>query len=599
MSPTRFATELRNKIKASALISQDMIRHGLSLFLISGAINVLALTGSIYMMQVYDRALTSGSLETLGFLSALAIGLYLFHGAFDALRAQIMVRLGARLDRRLAPLAHKIAIDMPRHGFSTTEALERGRQIDTLRNFLSSSAPAALFDLPWVPLFLIFVYLLHPVLGAVTLGGAVVLALLTALAEFRSRNLQLAAHQSMVRRNTTAESNARNSDAMVAMGVVGRAVDRFVALNDEHLDFQARAAQVNATLSAVSRVLRMVLQSALLGLGAFLTIKGELSAGAIIGVSVASGRALAPIDQVIANWRNIIGARHAYQSLRDSLANNSDAKTYITFPKAHQTLTVEGLTVASPATGRILLADASFELKAGQALAIIGPSGGGKSTLIRALAGVWSPLRGAVRYDGVSLQHIDPDRMGELIGYLPQEVSLFNGSINDNINRFSPDRQNNEIYLAAMTAGVHQMISAMPEGYNTQVGTQGTALSAGQRQRIGLARALYGNPFVVLLDEPNSSLDAVGEKALNETIRMIRERGGIVVVVAHRPNVLGACDMVALVQAGKLVAFGPKDQVLGNRNGKVVMPADLGGAAPPTTEQVGLSSLVRTGMAAE
>ena len=585
------ASEFSRRLRASAMITQDLVRHGLSLFLISGLINILALTGSIYMMQVYDRALTSGSVETLAFLSVLAVGLYLFHGLFDALRAKVLVRLGARLDRRLAPVAHKVAIDLPRRGFSTTEALERGRQIDTLRGFLTSSAPAALFDLPWMPVFLIFVYVLHPVLGSVTLAGAVLLALLTVLAELRSRNLTQEAQQTLVKRNTLAESNARNFDAMIAMGVVDRAVDRFVAANDEHLSSQARGAEINATLSAVSRVLRMLLQSALLGLGAWLTIKGELSAGAIIAVSVASGRALAPIDQVIGNWRGMLGARQAFRHLRDMLASAETDRSRMAFPKASKTLTVEGLTVASPVNGRILLSDVSFELSAGQAVAVIGPSGGGKSTLIRALAGVWHPLRGAVRYDGISLQHMNPDQLGALIGYLPQEVNLFNGSILDNINRFSPDRESKAVYLAASTAGVHQMIAAMPDGYDTQVGTMGTALSAGQRQRIGLARALYGEPFVVLLDEPNASLDAAGEKALNETIQMIRARGGIVVVVAHRPNVLAAVDTVAIVQGGRLVAFGPKDEVLGNRNGQTAVPVDLVGSvhggAPRAAQGVG------------
>jgi ATP-binding cassette, subfamily C, bacterial len=570
-------SDIRKTLKAQHMIGRDLKAFGLWIFLISGMINILALTGSVYMMQVYDRALTSGSVETLAFLSVLAIGLFFFHGAFDALRAKIMVRLGARMDRRLAPLTHKLAIEMPRRGFSTTEALDRGRQVDTLRNFLASQAPAAMFDLPWMPIFLIFVFLLHPVLGSVALGGAVVLALLTVVAELRSRGLAQAAQRSMVARNAAAESNARNSDAMIAMGIVDRAVVRFDRLNDDHLTHQARNAEIISTISAFSRVLRMILQSALLGLGAYFTIQGQLSAGAIIAVSVASARALAPIDQVIGNWRGIAAARHAYLQLRDTLAALEDERPYMDFPRASDSVTVEGLTVASPATGRILLADVSFDLRAGQALAIVGPSGGGKSTLLRALSGVWQPLRGSVRFDGVSLPQIAPAKLGELIGYLPQEVSLFDGTILENINRFSEQRDTAAVYEAATTSGVHGMIVNMPDGYDTQVGSQGTALSAGQRQRIGLARALYGNPFVVILDEPNASLDATGEKALNDTIRAIRARNGIVIVVAHRPNVLAAVDMVAVVQAGKMVAFGPKDEVLGNSAGRVAPPTDLVG----------------------
>lgn len=577
MAQPRTQTDIRKTIKARQIIGRDLKTYGLWIFLISGMINILALTGSVYMMQVYDRALTSGSVETLAFLSALAFGMFFFHGAFDALRAKIMVRVGARMDRRLAPLTHKLAIEMPRYGFSTTEALDRGRQVDTLRGFLASPAPAAMFDLPWMPIFLIFVFLLHPVLGSVALGGAVFLALLTVVAELRSRHLAQAAQRSMVARNAAAESNARNSDAMIAMGIVDRAVARFNRLNDEHLGHQARNAEITSSISALSRVLRMILQSALLGLGAYFTIQGQLSAGAIIAVSVASARALAPIDQVIGNWRGIAAARHAYLQLRDTLSALEEARPAMDFPTACESVTVEGLTVASPATGRVLLADVGFELKAGQALAIVGPSGGGKSTLLRALAGVWQPLRGSVRFDGVSLSQIAPDKLGDLIGYLPQEVSLFDGTILENINRFSETRDTRAVYEAATTSGVHKMIVNMPDGYDTPVGSQGTALSAGQRQRIGLARALFGNPFVVILDEPNASLDATGEKALNDTIKAIRARNGIVIVVAHRPNVLAAVDMVAVVQSGKMVAFGAKEDVLGNSAGRVAPPTDLVG----------------------
>lgn len=581
MTSTRNTPDFRSRFKAANLIREDLMKHMVGIFAISGLINILALTGSLYMMQVYDRVLSSGSTDTLIFLSVLALALYAFHGAFDAIRAQILVRLGARLDRKLSPIAQRLAIDMPRYGFSTTEALERSRAIDTMRSFMGSQAPAALFDLPWVPLFLIFVFLLHPTLGAVTLAGALVLAGLTALAEIRSRGTAQAAQQALVQRNATAESNARNADVLIAMGSVDRAVNRFLAQNNEHLATATRASDVTATLASVSRMLRMVLQSGLLGLGAWFALKGELSPGAIIAVSVASARALAPIDQVIANWRGLLGARQAYALLRDSIAARSERRPPIDLPLPSRTLQVEGLTVASPSTGRVLLADVSFELKAGQALAVIGPSGSGKSTLLRALAGVWQPLRGSVRLDDVNLQHIPEHRLGEVIGYLPQEVNLLAGSVLENINRFSEDRESRKVYVAASTAGVHTLISGMPEGYDTPVGATGLALSAGQRQRIGLARALFGDPFVVLLDEPNAALDAAGEKALNETIEVIRARGGIVVLVAHRPNVLKAVDMVAVVQNGRLVAFGPKEKVLNNRLGETAAPADLTGDVHP------------------
>jgi ATP-binding cassette subfamily C protein len=530
------------------------------------------------MMQVYDRVLTSGSIETLIALSILAVGLFLFHGGFDAVRSAIFVRLGARLDRRVSPLAHRVSLDMPRHGFTAAEAMERARTVDTLRGFFGSGAPAAIFDLPWVPIFLGFVWLLHPVLGVVTLAGAAVLAALTVVSELLSRSLTQTARNSMVRRNIAAESNTSNADVIAAMGLGDRAVARFMKANDDHLETHTRTAATGAAITSLSRTLRMVLQSALLGLGAYFALQGQLTPGAIIAVSVASSRALAPIDQVIGGWRNILAARHAYRQLKDTIQQSvQEEGRFPGLPLPKNSLSVENLTVASPATGRVLLSDVSFELKAGQAMAVVGPSGGGKSTLMRALAGIWSPLRGAVRFDDASLAHYDPAMRGSFLGYLPQEVNLFTGSIVENINRFGSGDES-AVYEAASKTGIHRMIAELPEGYDTQVGAMGTALSAGQRQRIGLARALFGNPFVVLLDEPNASLDAVGERALNDTIRDIRARGGIVIVVAHRPSVLAAVDTVAVIHGGKLAAVGPKETVISSRGGQIFTTVSGDGA---------------------
>lgn len=572
-------TDPETEAHVARLITGDMRRHGVSLFLLSGAINILALTGSFYMLQVYDRALTSGSLPTLAALSVLALGLFIFHGGFDILRHQLLLRIGARLDARLAPLAHRVAMDMPRFGFSTTEASERSRDVDTLRGFFASPAPSALFDLPWVPVFLVFVYILHPVLGAVTLGGAIVLACLAALTELRARKVSAQAQKAQAARNALADSQTRNSDLLVAMGPTGPALHRFEAANKTNLRLQTCAADVVGTLGGISRMLRMVLQSALLGLGAYFVIRGQMSAGAIIAVSVASARALAPIDQSIAQWRGIIGARMAWRRLSDTLiALGRDEQKRLDLPLPVKGMKAESLTVASPSTGRVLLSDVSFEVAAGQAVAFIGPSGGGKSTLVRALTGVWPALRGTVRLDGVELGQWPAERRGALIGYMPQEVTLMDGTITENISRFDTAAEDRHVYEAANSAKVHNMILALPEGYQTEVGSMGVALSAGQRQRIALARAVYGNPFMVVLDEPNAALDAAGEQALNETIQTICARGGIAVVVAHRPSVLAAVDMVGVVQSGQLVAFGPKDQVLGNRQGEIVPPGMVGGA---------------------
>src|SRR5690554_807888 len=290
----------------------------LFLFSVSGIINILALTGAFYMLQIYDRALTSGSVPTLVAISVLAIGLYFFQGMFDVIRSQILVRIGARLDKKIAPLAHRVAIDMPRFGFSTAEALERGRDVDTVRGFLGSQGPMALFDLPWMPLFLVFVYILHPWLGALTFGGAFVLAVLAIVTELLTRRLSSATHQAGVTRNSIADSNARNADILKAMGFAGRAVARFGRANDDHLTLQTRTNDISGTLGAISRVLRMILQSAVLGMGAYLTIQGDLTAGAIIAASVASARALAPIDLAIGNWKNVVQARTAFSRLKET-----------------------------------------------------------------------------------------------------------------------------------------------------------------------------------------------------------------------------------------------------------------------------------------
>lgn len=558
----------KDSVTASKRKSAEKLTKGLRgifvfLFGMSGVINILALTGAFYMLQIYDRALASGSIPTLLAISALAIGLYFFQGMFDVIRSQILVRIGARLDRKIAPMAHQVAIDMPRFGFSTAEALERGRDVDTVRGFLGGQGPMALFDLPWMPLFLIFVYLLHPWLGALTFGGAFVLTVLAIVTEIMTRRLSSATHQAAVARNAIADSNARNADILKAMGFAGRAVARFGRANEEHLELQTRTNDISGTFGAISRVLRMILQSAVLGMGAFLTIQGDLSAGAIIAASVASARALAPIDLAIGNWKSVVSARAAFARLKETAMALADGGEPMKLPAPGSSLKVENITVAAPGSGRVLLSEVSFELKAGQALGIVGPSGGGKTTLVRALTGIWPVLRGSVRLDDAELTQWDDEALGQYVGYLPQEVALLDASIEENISRLQEEPDARAIVEASRAAGVHEMIVRMPDGYRTELGPLGVSLSGGQRQRIGLARAVYGSPFVVVLDEPNSNLDGEGEAALTAAIEGIKGRGGIAVVIAHRPSALAAVDLVAVIQSGKLTAFGPKEEIIG------------------------------------
>lgn len=535
------------------------------LFFVSGVINLLALTGSFYMLQIYDRALTSQSVETLVAISVLAIGLYLLQGMLDVARSQILVRLGTKTGQRLAPTAHRVAMDMPRFGYGPVEANERLRDVDTLQQFVSGQGPIALLDLPWMPLYLAFIYMLHPWLAALVVAGALTLGSLTLVTELLTKASSSPSQKASLHRSSIADTNIRNVEVLRSMGSLAYALERFEKANKDHLELQLKTSDVSSTFSGISKVLRMILQSAVLGLGAYFVIKGELSAGSIIAASVSSARALAPIDLAIGQWKGFVAARRSYRRLKETIAALDKAQPAVVLPRPSKTLKVEKLTVAAPGSGTVLLSDVSFEVQAGQAVGIIGHSGSGKSTLARALTGVWPPLRGNIRLDNADIAQWDPDLLGKYIGYLPQDVALMDGTIGEMISRFEPDADSDDIVAAARSAGAHDMIVRLPRGYGTQLGPLGTALSSGQRQRIALARALYKKPFLIVLDEPNSNLDAEGESALADAILKIREAGSIAIVVAHRPSALKYVDLIGVMQTGKLAAFGTKDEVLASQ----------------------------------
>ncbi len=531
-------------------------------FGLSGVVNILALTGAFYMLQIYDRALTSGSVPTLVALSILAIVLYLFQGVLDIIRSQILVRLGAKLDHQLSPVAYKVTIDMPRYGFSSAEAIERSRDVDTIRGFMGSQGPLALFDLPWMPLYISFVYLLHPWLGTLTLLGTMVMGVLTLTTELMTKKRGAKAQQASITRAALAASHTRNADVLKAMGFAGRAVQKFETINAKHLGLHTSTTDIGGTLSGIAKVLRMILQSAILGLGAYLTMQGQLSPGAIIAASIIAARALAPVDMAIAQWKNIVAARRSYSRLKETFSALRDDEILVQLPKPERTMKLENVAVAAPSNGTVILSDISFDLEAGQAVGLIGPSGGGKSTLAKAITNVWPLARGSVRLDGAELNQWSDEDRGAHVGYLPQNVGLLDGTIAENICRFEPDPEAGHIIKAAKGAGVHELIVRLSDGYQTMLGPDGSSLSAGQRQRIALARALYRDPFLVVLDEPNSNLDAEGEIALTTAIEGICERGGITVVIAHRPSALKAVNMIGIIQNGRLVQFGPKDEIV-------------------------------------
>lgn len=528
----------------------------------SGVINILALTGSFYMMQVYDRVLTGRSVPTLVTLSILALLMFLFQGGLEIIRSQIMVRLANRVDRRLTPMAHDAVMRLPFYTGAQADATQPVRDVDQIRNYLSGQGPIAILDMPWMPVYLAFVFLLHPILGFVTLGGMLFLILVTALTERLVQEPTKVVATASKERSAIAEASQRNAEVLRAMGFGPAIARRFAAASEKNLTAQETLSDTVGSFSTVSKIARMILQSALLGLGAYLTLQGQMSAGAIIACSIAASRALAPIEIAISHWKAFVAARQGVKRLDGVLASLPETSEPLQLPAPTKILTVENITVAVPGTQRVVLNAASLRLEAGQILAVIGPSAAGKSTLARAIAGVWPVARGHVRLDGASLDRWPTEDVGRHIGYLPQDIELFDGTITENISRFEDNPDSAKVLAAAQAADVHEMVLRMPNGYETRVGTHGAALSGGQRQRIALARALYGNPFLLVLDEPNSNLDAEGEAALVKALQSVKSRGGVAVVVAHRPSVLAAVDLVAVVNNGQISAFGPKDEVL-------------------------------------
>jgi len=524
-------------------------------------INILMLTGAMFMLQIYDRVLPSRSIATLVGLSIVALVLFAALGAFEVIRSRLLTRASTILNEKLEPRVFEILVRLPLKAGNQI-GIQPLRDLDTVKNFLSGTGPNAFFDLPWLPFYLGIVYAFHPALGITAFCGAIVLVLLTVLTELLSRK---PAHETMAHtanRYMLAETSQRNAEVLAGMGFASRLSSMWQETSSHASTAQQRGSDITGGLGAIARVLRMVLQSAVLAVGAYLVIIQEASAGIIIAGSILSGRALAPLDIAIANWRGFVAARQSWQRLRRLLAMlpKPSAPTPLLAPSS--SYSAEGLVIAPPGKKTIVMNKLSFALKSGQGLAIIGPSGSGKSSLARALVGAWIPLAGKVKLDGAALDQWSPEALGQYIGYVPQGVELFGGTVLQNISRFDPAASAEDVIKAAKIADVHNLIVNLKNGYDTQIGDSGAALSAGQRQRIALARALYGDPFLVVLDEPDAALDRDGEKALQYAILNVRDRGGIVIVVSHRRSVLSTVDMVLAVKNARMVALGPKDTVL-------------------------------------
>lgn len=530
--------------------------------LVTAAVNLLYLTGSFFMLEVYDRVIPSHSIQTLVGLLVIATMLYAFQGMFDIIRSRVLVRIGAAFDETMSERIFAATVRLPRIIGDRAEALQPLRQLDQVRSFLSSAGPSAFFDLPWIPFYLLVCYLFHPLIGLTATIGALVLVVLTVLTEALSRGPNLTANIFGAQRHVLAETSRRNTEVISAMGMEDRMAAQWYAASGHYLASQRRAADVVGGLGAMTKVLRMLLQSVVLAVGAYLVVNQQATAGIMIASSILSSRALAPVETAIANWRGFLAARFAWRRLHDIMALLPATATPLTLPRPRQELKVEGVTAVPPGAERPVVFDVSFRLECGQALAIIGPSGSGKSSLARMLVGAWHPSRGKVRLDGAALDQLSSEALGRDIGYLPQSVELLAGTITQNISRFDPDVKPEAVVAAATAAGVHEMILRLPNGYETDVGEDGQSLSAGQRQRVALARALYGEPFLVVLDEPNSNLDADGEASLGAALLGIRRRGGIAVIVAHRPSALVNVDMVLAMSEGRVIAFGARDEVM-------------------------------------
>jgi ATP-binding cassette subfamily C protein len=555
----------------------------------SGVVNVLYLTGSFFMLEVYDRVIPSRSVPTLIGLMALALTLYAFQGALEAIRSRILARVGAALDEALSGRVFDLVVRAPLKGAAPGDGLLPLRDLDQIRAFLSGTGPSAFFDLPWLPIYLAVCFLFHPLIGVAALCGALFLAAVTWLTDRATRRPAQAATGHGLRRNGLAEAGRRNAEVLAALGMQGRFQARWAGANRDYMDAQQRNADVAGGLGAVSKVFRMALQSGVLALGAWLVIQGQATAGIIIASSILVSRALAPAELAIANWKGFVQARQSWARLSDLLARIPAGQPRHGLPAPSRTLTVEAVTIAPPGSQRPVVGEVSFALKAGQGLGVIGPSASGKSSLIRALIGVWPPLRGKVRLDGAALDQWEPADLGPHLGYLPQEAELFAGTIGENIARFDPAASAEAVIAAAQAAGIHEMVLRLTDGYDTRIGEGGAGLSSGQRQRIGLARALYGDPFLVILDEPNANLDAEGENALTRAILGVRARGGICIVVAHRPSALAALDLVLMMADGRAQAFGPKDEVFKRVLRAAPEPAPAGlpaqGPAKPTLQE--------------
>jgi PrtD family type I secretion system ABC transporter len=542
----------------------------------SGVINLLMLSGSLYMLQVYDRVIPGRNVATLLGLSAIVLVAYLFQGYFEAARSRMLARIGTLFDVGLQKPIHMAIATLPLRGVKPAVAQQPLRDLDQIRMFLSGMGPTAFLDMPWIPIFLVALFIFHPVIGLVAMLGAATIIAMTLVTERRSKDSAKAAMESSAQRQVLADATRQNAEVVRALGMTGRFTARWAEANERYLSQNFQVTDVYANLGAIAKIIRYVLQSAILGIGAYLVIIEQASGGIMIASSIMMGRALAPIEVALANWKQLVAARQGVGRLREVLkATTAPDALAVALPRPRQKLSVEDLSVTVPGGDRTLISNVSFTLTAGMGLALLGASAAGKSSLVRALTGVWPAAKGVIRLDGAALDNWHPDDLGRHIGYLPQDVALFDGTVAENIARFDEDATSQSILNAARLAGAHEMILRLSNGYATRIGERGTSLSAGQRQRIGLARAVFGDPFLVVLDEPNANLDGDGEMALMRAIETLRNNQCIVVLVSHRPDAIAALNVAMVLYEGRMIAFGPREEIFARVARQAKPPAPL------------------------
>ncbi|RMD49069.1 MAG: type I secretion system permease/ATPase [Alphaproteobacteria bacterium] len=546
----------------------------------SAFVNLLMLTGPLFMLQIYDRVLGSRSNETLVALAILAGGLYAFMAVLDWARARVMARVGAQLqaglDERLFAAVLRRALSAEGRRRPATELAD----VQAVQQFLGAPVLFALFDMPFAPAFAALIFIFHPLLGWLAVGGGAALILISLANQLLTRRRQLAAQKSSAEAEAFATSVRRDAETVMAMGMASPLTRRWQRLREQALARAVEAADWTGLFTSLTKSFRLALQSAMLGLGAWLVLRQELTAGAMIAGSILLGRALAPIEQAIAGWPLAQRALIGWRNLGRLLAAMPPERPRTPLPRPEARLTARELVVIPPGERRPTLAGINFELPPGHALGVIGASAAGKTTLARAITGVWPAASGRIELGGVPIDQYDPDTLGRLIGYLPQAITLFPGTIAENIARMQDSPDTEAVVRAAIAAGAHEMITRLPLGYDTPI-TDETRLSGGQRQLIGLARALYGEPVLLVLDEPNSNLDAEGSARVNQAIRAHKERGGAAVVIAHRPAAIAECDLLLLLEGGRQKAFGPRDRILREqvRNVAQIRPAVQGDTA--------------------